>query len=658
MSFRNRLHLLWAIALIAPTVAVLALLLDRGTAPSDAEGRAQQGLRAAFTAYEAERSEARRELFSLSSDPRLRAALAGAPSLELERRAEQIVRANPRIVALAFYTADGQPLVRAGATEAVAYAAVAPTVPAGGRLGMLAASSATARGVAGRVRRLTGLHARLVRDEDPLASTLGPLAAASPVRSGEADIGGREFESAYGTAPEPFGSPVRLGVLAPAGGAGASGVLLVVVALLFAVMVAAAILAWLLLQKRLEALIGAARRLRGGSYRTRVGVHGDDRLASLAGELNALSDELASKVEQGRDELEDVTRRVGDAFASGLDPDAVVDLAVRTGVESCAADAGRAVPVDPSKMRSVRVGLEASGLNDALTAAERRVFRVGPAEGRELRRRIDGDRHAPTGRTFAEQATVEDVHAQAAPLRARVSIGSATEYLGVISIARRTRPFTESERDLFAYLAAQTAVSIENAFTHQSARRQAVTDELTGLANARRFHEALAREFERTRRFRGKVSLVMMDIDDFKRVNDEFGHQQGDIVLVEVARELREQCREIDHIARYGGEEMALILPETDLTGAVNLAERVRRAIARKPIGRLRHDGQIAVTASFGVAAVPESAADAQALIAAADEALYRAKRAGKNRVAAAASDPGRGNGEPTREAPRSGASV
>src|SRR5215204_1731086 len=102
MSFRNRLHLLWAIALIAPTVAVLALLLDRGTAPSDAEGRAQQGLRAAFTAYEAER----------------------------------IVRANPRIVALAFYTADGQPLVRAGATEAVAYAAVAPTVPAGGRLGM------------------------------------------------------------------------------------------------------------------------------------------------------------------------------------------------------------------------------------------------------------------------------------------------------------------------------------------------------------------------------------------------------------------------------------------------------------------------------------------------------------------------------------------
>ncbi|HLL85973.1 MAG TPA: hypothetical protein VK387_01530, partial [Thermoleophilaceae bacterium] len=89
MSFRNRLHLLWAIALIAPTVAVLALLLDRGTAPSDAEGRAQQGLRAAFTAYEAERSEARRELVSVSFDPRLRAALARAPSLELERRAEQ-----------------------------------------------------------------------------------------------------------------------------------------------------------------------------------------------------------------------------------------------------------------------------------------------------------------------------------------------------------------------------------------------------------------------------------------------------------------------------------------------------------------------------------------------------------------------------------------
>ena len=183
---------------------------------------------------------------------------------------------------------------------------------------------------------------------------------------------------------------------------------------------------------------------------------------------------------------------------------------------------------------------------------------------------------------------------------------------------------------------------------HENTRREALTDELTGLANVRRFGDALSRELERTRRFSGQFSL-MLDIDDFKRVNDEFGHQQGDVVLVEVARELRDQCREIDHVAGYGGEEMALILPETDLAGAVHLAERVRRAIARRPIGRLDGDGVIAVTASFRVAAVPESASDAQGLIAAADGALSRAKRAGKNRVATAEPSSAARDGEGSR---------
>ena len=128
----------------------------------------------------------------------------------------------------------------------------------------------------------------------------------------------------------------------------------------------------------------------------------------------------------------------------------------------------------------------------------------------------------------------------------------------------------------------------------------------------------------------------MVDIDDFKRINDEYGHQQGDAVLVEVALALRQQCREIDLVARIGGEEMALLLPQTDLKGAAKLAERVRRSLAAMRIPLLAANGEVRVTASFGVAAVPESADDPQALIAAADEALYRAKRAGKNRVARA----------------------
>ena len=124
-------------------------------------------------------------------------------------------------------------------------------------------------------------------------------------------------------------------------------------------------------------------------------------------------------------------------------------------------------------------------------------------------------------------------------------------------------------------------MSIENVGLHETVERQAVTDELTGLFNRRRFQEAMATEVERARRFQQPLGLVLLDIDNFKRVNDTYGHQQGDLVLREVARVLRESSREIDEPARYGGEELAVVLPGTDLDGAYNLAERVRRGSRR-----------------------------------------------------------------------------
>ena len=149
-----------------------------------------------------------------------------------------------------------------------------------------------------------------------------------------------------------------------------------------------------------------------------------------------------------------------------------------------------------------------------------------------------------------------------------------------MSIARAGRDFDEGEHDLFAYLAGQAAVSIENVDLHEMVRIQAVTDELTGLYNLRHFHETLDSEIERSRRFGTDVGLVMLDIDDFKRVNDTYGHQQGDLVLIEVGRVLRKLSRDIDEPARYGGEEMAVILPQTDVAGAELLAERMRAAMA------------------------------------------------------------------------------
>jgi diguanylate cyclase (GGDEF)-like protein len=131
----------------------------------------------------------------------------------------------------------------------------------------------------------------------------------------------------------------------------------------------------------------------------------------------------------------------------------------------------------------------------------------------------------------------------------------------------------------------------------------------------------------------------MLDIDHFKAVNDTYGHQQGDLVLREVARVLRESSREIDEPARYGGEELAVALPQTDLEGAYQFAERVRTALEALRIPRLDGaNGDLRVTASFGAAAIPGAGEDTGSLIAAADAALYEAKRAGRNRTVRAES--------------------
>jgi diguanylate cyclase (GGDEF)-like protein len=202
---------------------------------------------------------------------------------------------------------------------------------------------------------------------------------------------------------------------------------------------------------------------------------------------------------------------------------------------------------------------------------------------------------------------------------------------GVLSVVREGGAFSDDECALVESLAGQAAVSLENVQLHEQVRRQAVTDELTGLSNHRRFQEALTDELERTRRFGQPVALLMLDIDNFKRVNDTYGHPQGDEVLRAVARVLREVSRDVDEPARYGGEEMAVILPQTDLEGAYQAAERVRTEIEALQIPMLDGPGHLRVTASLGVACGMETSKSG--LIGAADRALYEAKHSGKNRT-------------------------
>jgi diguanylate cyclase (GGDEF)-like protein len=190
--------------------------------------------------------------------------------------------------------------------------------------------------------------------------------------------------------------------------------------------------------------------------------------------------------------------------------------------------------------------------------------------------------------------------------------------------------FDERTVELAHSLVAQAAVALDNARLHGIVKRQAVTDELTGLANRRSFRESLDTELLRAERFGSGLALIVADLDDFKNVNDRFGHQAGDEVLRAFAEVLQGRIRGIDLAARLGGEEFAILLPETDAVGAEALAENLRLAVAKLAVPV--DSEQIRITASFGVAAFPESQGGDE-LMTAADLALYSAKRHGKDRV-------------------------
>lgn len=170
--------------------------------------------------------------------------------------------------------------------------------------------------------------------------------------------------------------------------------------------------------------------------------------------------------------------------------------------------------------------------------------------------------------------------------------------------------------------------------TLEALRRLATRDQLTGLLNRREFDRIISEERERSLRFGHSLGLVMIDLDHFKAINDTHGHPAGDEVLREAARRVSGMARTVDRVARFGGEELALILIQTNLANSTEVARRVCAALAREPI-LVSESVALTVTASAGVAVMPQNAASEADLVAAADKALYAAKQRGRNRAVA-----------------------
>jgi diguanylate cyclase (GGDEF)-like protein len=611
MSFRNRLTSFFVVIVLLPMLAVgllvFRLISDSGQAKSEARASGLQA--AALSLYASDEAAAR----SAAAGVARIAASVSASALPARLAGVARDAGLARIV----LATNGHTILTLGSRSAIAPGAAIFRL--GGETTTVTVSTTTAASFAGE---MSGNAAGVVirQGRSVLASSVSGADRSELPARGTVTLGGVGYEAVTSSRLAGFGrSPVDVTVLSDLRATNSSlsssrllaGLFIIgflVLAFSFAVLASRG------LESQLGRFLRAARRLAGGDFSAPVPVEGNDEFAMLAVEFNNMSQQLAQRLEQlaaERGRLRESIRRAGQTFASNLDRQALLELALKTAMDGVEAEFGR-LSARPSPDEPLWEVVRENSLTEAtedILAAERKALAA-----HELCEYSSG------GATVA-----------AVPLG---PISSTGRPFGVLTVGRR-RPFSADDLDLLGSLVGQTTLALENIELHQEVQQQAVTDELTGLGNHGRFQEVLRTEMEQVRRYHYPVGLIMLDLDNFKQINDTYGHPQGDLVLRAVAQVMKDSSREADFPARYGGEEMALILPHTDLEGSHAIAERVRAAVEELRIPLLDGSGILRVTGSLGVAA--DSGGDKDGLIAETDAALYKAKRSGKNRTVRAA---------------------
>ena len=625
MGFKKRLTMFFIGIVLIPMI-VLGLLVREVSDDSrdgKADARLSTSLETAKGIYDRALRSAAREAERIAAAPigesgSIATAVGAADADALQAVARRELEA-PGIAAVSFYGTGGERIVRAGIDGAIASARRTLVGAGGTRIGLVEVAVFDPTAFAAKVGRLTGAEVAVVSDEGTLAATPALAGPAIPAAGGEAasiDLpGGEGRAAALALDGAPEGARLVLATEIEESWLASSPIL--IGGLIAFLIVALAGVAVIIreLQRQIASMLAAARRIGSGDFSHPVPVEGRDEIAALAREFNKMSDRLAGQMAEltrQREELDRSVRRLGTAFAAGLDREALLEIVVETAIASCGAETGRVSMLDQ--------------IEPLATA--------GPAPDERLADALERASRASLDSRGLSDAPGAGAQAIAIPLSPP---GEQHTVLGTMSVARHGEPFSDGERDVFRYLVGQAEVSIHNIGAHERIVEQSVTDDLTGLSNSRHFREWMSREIARANRFGGELSLVICDVDDFKAINDTRGHLQGDAVLEMIGRVLRMESRGIDEPARYGGEEFVLGLPETPSVGAVEVAERVRARLEETLVEAVNGGGPVRITASLGVATMPADGTDLQSLIAAADEALYAAKRAGKNRVMTAA---------------------
>jgi two-component system, cell cycle response regulator len=401
------------------------------------------------------------------------------------------------------------------------------------------------------------------------------------------------------------------------------------------VVVAAILLAWLViglllvlglssgLTRPVLALTEAAERVARGDLSTRLPSARDDELGRLSGAFNVMTNELEQKIgelQRSRDLLRENVARLGDTLERTHDLEGLLGTVLGAATAATNSQRGTAWLVEGGSVVA-RATSPAGSPTSARRASVRRLA-IGTDLAGEVA--VDGLPRR-LGHGHEDATTVLGGPALAAPLRR----GPTT--VGVLVVEREaSRPaFDSDDEAMLVSLAGPAGIAVDNVLLHREAQRLSVTDPLTGAGNLRHMTTTLAREVERASRFQRPLSVLLLDLDHFKRVNDTYGHTVGDAVLRELARRLASCVREVDTVARYGGEEFVVVTPETDTTGAEHLAERICEAVRGEPF--VVNDDHVLVTTSVGIASLPRHGTASGDLVRAADDGLYAAKRAGRD---------------------------
>jgi two-component system cell cycle response regulator len=631
VTLRTRLGLFFVGIVVLPLVA--ATLAFQMLAARQAEGRTNSRLSAASTAVSALWAE---RLRLVETEVAL-AATEVADAIDSGDIAARVEAVRSQAGLNFLILSEGGTVVAVSTTPALFRPGVTPLGPeqivadqpatgtlrarvvvrAGDRTALVTGGLWADRDLADDLAESSGVEVAVVGDGVVLAAT-GP-APATPPEDGELADGRSQLVS--------VGSSPGDGLLLVAPTEGTSGGWLWLVAV--AGLAVATLLGFALagvIARPLERLAEGARTVAGGNLQTRVETGGVADVARVAEAFNAMTANLRAyigELRSSRDELRHSLDRMGATLRTTLDLQGMLEVILDTAAVTLGATAGALYLLrPPGRELSLEVAQGYAPPGDATLRVNEGVAGVAAAGETVL---VPG-----ASATSAEPVEPHTETAVAVPLLR----GDRT--MGVIALYGRPtpEPFREQDAETLAAFAAQASVAIENVLLHQETQQLSITDGLTGVWNRRYLELSLRKEIERASRFSRSLSVLMIDIDRFKDVNDRFGHQRGDGVLVEVTRRIMGTIRtQIDFVARYGGEEFVVVLPETPGEGGKVVAEKVRAAIRDHPfVGDGPH---LTITVSVGVSAYPLDGLTAEDVVRAADQAMYRAKRAGRDRVEA-----------------------